>query len=224
MATGASTAATMARGEHLERYLGWQQRWSPSPPPVRVVDAFPTEGHTDDLAIEGDCDALYLNIGDQYEPWITVVERDHVLRLDRVRALRPGTVRLLTVTGAERSGLDLVVDEDQRVRFVLWDEDGRAYGDWIELGPTTTGDLTVGVRHDTASGAYLLDSIPGGPIGSLPSRYLDENVDTRPTTLEVKAAADRMSRLGLDLTLARGPVDPLCRAVAEGAGVALSDR
>ena len=59
------------------------------------VDALPTGGDTDDLAILGDCQTLYINTGDTYQPWLPVQDRDRLLVLDRQDrpTLHPGRAR-----------------------------------------------------------------------------------------------------------------------------------
>ena len=224
MATGATIAATMARGAPLERYLGWQQQLSPSPPPVRVVDGFPTGGSTDDLALTEDCSVLYLNVGDQYEPWITVLERDHVVVLERSGRLRDGETDLLTVTGDGRTTVRIETDRAQRVRLVADDGKNEQVGGWIDLGPTSEGTVRVGVRHLTGPGFYQVTTIPGGLLTWLPSRYLDAQVDTRPSTLAISEELRDLSDLGLEAQVSRGPADPLCLDIADDAGIPVADR
>ena len=78
MSIGTTAEAYVHRGDSLVRYLSWQHAVSPGAQAglVHQVDGLPSGGSTDDLAIRGDCDALYLNTGDRYEPWVPVEERD----------------------------------------------------------------------------------------------------------------------------------------------------
>ena len=63
--------------------MQWQHDVSPGAQSrlVTQVDALPTGGQTDDLAILGDCQTLYINTGDQYQPWLPVQDRDRLLVL-----------------------------------------------------------------------------------------------------------------------------------------------
>ena len=86
LSIGLSTAAVHARGPALERFIGWQQALSPEAQSglVTFSDSLDDDGRTDELRIAGDCDALYLNTGDTYEPWTTVQARGEAARI------RPG--------------------------------------------------------------------------------------------------------------------------------------
>ena len=89
---GISAAAVHARGPELERYLGWQQSATPEAQSrlVTFSDSLEDDGETDELRIAGDCDALYLNTGDAYEPWATVQARGQAARIRPAGRLRPG--------------------------------------------------------------------------------------------------------------------------------------
>lgn len=221
MSTGAYAAATMWRGDPLVRYLSWQQDLSPGQPPVRRVDGFPTGGRTDELAIGGECDSLFLNIGDAYEPWITVAERDWVIELAREGRARPGVAELLRAEGKGASGVDVRTNEFRQFRFELWDSSGRAEGPWIDLGPADAEPVRVGVRHLTDLGAYRIDSQPGGTVGQLAARYLAADVTTKPATLSVEPATVDLDRMGLQADVQRGAAPALCARVARDAGLEL---
>ena len=222
MSTGSFYAITLQRGEPLETYVSLQQRLSADPPRVVRTDGFPTGGRTDDLAVRGDCDALYLNIGDQYEPWITVVEREQLLELTPGKRLRSGRAILLQSDTIKRSVLELVVDAPhQQARFVLT-RDGDPYAaPWFDVGASLTDSIRVGVRHATESGDYRLDSNVGQLAGALAARYLDEWVDAVPAELTVLPDESDLERLGFTARHETGPAPELCRRVADRAGLDL---
>ena len=121
MSIGTTAEAYVHRGDSLVRYLSWQHDVSPGAQAglVRQVDGLPTGGSTDDLAIRGDCDALYLNTGDQYQPWVPVEERDRVLQLDPTgRSSIRGASTLLRVTGTDPQSVRVEVNHRQQLRFV----------------------------------------------------------------------------------------------------------
>ncbi|WP_374455198.1 hypothetical protein [Nocardioides sp.] len=223
MSTGAYAAATMARGEALERYLSWQQTVSGGRLSVTEVDDFPSGGETDDLAVQGDCDSVYLNIGDAYEPWITVAERDWVVDLARDGRIKPGVANLVRVDAKAASGVDIRTNEDGQVRFELWDAVGRAYGGWYDLDPADATPVRVGVRHLTDFGVYRIDGLPGGTIGQVTSRYLAADVTTQPSTLRVTPATDSLSRMGLRAEVSRGAAPAICAQIADHGGPGTAD-
>ncbi len=97
MSIGTTMEAFVDRGDLLQRYVQWQHDVSPGAQAglVSQVDSMPTGGHTDDLAILGNCQTLYLNTGDRYQPWLPVQDRDRVLQADPDRSPppRPGDPR-----------------------------------------------------------------------------------------------------------------------------------
>jgi hypothetical protein len=223
MSTGAYAAATTMRGHDLERYVSWQQTVSGDRVPVTTVDEFPTGGSTDDLAVQGDCDSLYLNTGDAYEPWITVAERDWVVDLSRAKRIKPGVATLVRVDAKAASGIDIRTNEDGQVRFEVWDATGGAYGGWFDLDSADATPVRVGVRHLTDFGLYRIDGLPGGTIARLASRYLAADVSTQPSTLRVTPATDSLSRMGLRAEVSRGTAPKVCREIAARAGLELVD-
>ena len=86
MATGLASAAYLHRGEPLVRYLEWQQRWS-GPEQAALtyaIDDLPSGGRTDDIAIRGDCEAVYLHkpmlavpLGRQFEQVLNARYLEH---------------------------------------------------------------------------------------------------------------------------------------------------
>lgn len=223
MTTGAYAAATMARGDDLDRYLSWQQTLSPGGPPVTRVDDFPTGGDTDDLAIRGACDSLYLNIGDAYEPWITVDERDWLIDLTATGPLRPGVATLVRADTRTANGVDIRSNDLGQIRFEQWDARGRAYGRWIDLGPIDAAPVRIGIRHLPELGGYRIDSSPGGFVAQLAARYLAPDVTTQPAVLKVQPATDSLSRMGLAAEVTRGAPSALCSEIAAHAGLELAD-
>ena len=223
MAAGAYAVATVTRGEALERYVSWQQSVSGERVPVTRVDEFPTGGDTDDLAVQGDCESVYLNTGDAYEPWITVAERDWVVDLARTTRIKPGVANLVRVDAKSASGVDIRTSEDGQVRFEVWDAGGRAYGDWFDLDPADATPVRVGVRHVTDFAFYRVDALPGGTIAQFASRYLAADVSTQPSTLRVTPADDSLSRMGLRAEVSRGAAPDICATIADHAGPGAAD-
>ncbi len=107
MLVGTSAEALVHRGDLLERYVQWQHDVSPGAQSrlVSQVDALPEGGQTDDLAILGDCQTLFINTGDRYELWLPVQDRDRLLTLTAINGkLHRGRADLVDVTGTEPAG------------------------------------------------------------------------------------------------------------------------
>lgn len=223
MATGMQAAAVYYRGEPLQRYLSWQQELSATPPPVMHTDGIPRGGTTDQLAVKGDCDALFLNTGDIYEPWIAVEERDRVLVFRRTDQLRPGITTIATSTGETRTAVRIQTDREQRVRFVIWNGDQLLFSDWRSFSPEMGRELRVGVRHYTDWGAYEFDADRFWVIGHLASRYIDSRINTRLTEFRIEQNTHDLQRMGLRMHVEQGPTPELCRRIADRAENDLPD-
>ena len=140
MATGSLTAAQTHRGDELTSYLALQERLSGGPrsPMSRLVsqsDALPGQGTADDLHITGDCEAIYVHTGDQYEPWNLVEQRDMVIDvMPTFVEYHAGTLRLLRQDGVEMRYVSLEFDADvPQARLVVEDKDGNFYSPWFEV-------------------------------------------------------------------------------------------
>lgn len=220
MATGLAAAAINHRGEPLERLVAWQLRASPEQQAglVHRIDGLPSGGHTDDLAVRGDCDALYLNTGDLYEPWLPVQERDRVLRLRyRPGHLEQGDATVLTVSTTRKDRVDVQVNVRGQVRFLVFLDGQVTNTQWSD--PPTDRDITLGIRNRIDFGVYELGSTPGGVAGYLPSIYLNDLEDSLPADLRVSDDTEALGALGFTMTEQPGLPLPLCTAVVTNAGL-----
>jgi hypothetical protein len=223
MSVGTTAEAFVHRGDLLERYVQWQHDVSPGAQSglVSQVSSLPTGGQTDDLAILGDCQTLYINTGDRYEPWLPVQDRDRLLVLTAFNGkLRPGRADLIHVTGTHREGVRVEVDRDHQVRFVTWNGSARARGAWFDL--PTDGEVRLGIRDLIALGYFQLTSTPGGPVGFLPSVYFDEQWNSVPALLTVTADPVELAHLGFRLEQKPGLPMSLCQELAKSAGIDVS--
>jgi hypothetical protein len=225
MSIGITAAAYNHRGEALERYVAWQMRYSPDQQArlVSHIDGLPEGGDTDDLAISGDCQALYLHTGDQYEPWLPVQERDRVLRIDyeSVTDLKPGDATLLTVTSTREDRVDIQVNRRGQVRFVVFMDGQSTTMEWFD--PPTERGLGLGIRNRIDFGAYEFEASPGGVAGFLPSVYLTEEEDSVPSLLEITEDTESLEELGLSLSVQDGLPLTLCTKLAAAAGIDVTD-
>jgi hypothetical protein len=140
VATGSLAAAQTHRGDELTSYLALQERLSGGPrsPVSRLVsqsDSLPRQGKADDLHITGECEAMYVHTGDQYEPWNLVDQRDMVVTvLPTFVDYHPGTLRLFRQDGVEMRYVSLEFDADTpQARLVVEDKDGNFYSPWFEV-------------------------------------------------------------------------------------------
>jgi len=223
MSIGTTMAAYVHRGDSLVRYLNWQHEVSPRAQAglVTQVNGLPTGGKTDHLAIRGDCESLYLNTGDQYQPWIPVEERDRVLELSAGGSrLKPGGVTLLTVSGTDPQSVRVEVNGHQQLRFVTRYGDAHARTEWFDM--PTSGGVRLGIRNQIALGFFQFVSTPGGQAGFLPSVYFDRDQNSLPALLTLTDSSDGLAALGLSMKQLPGLPMTLCEELAREAGIDVS--
>ncbi len=215
LSVGLSMAAVQARGPALERFVAWQTRMSPDAQAglVTFSDSLDDDGETDELRIAGDCDALYLNTGDVYEPWATVQTRGEAARIRPDGLLRPGRVPLFRISGTQDTAL-LEVTEDREMRFVLVGADGEYGANTFAFPPNGYADLDL--RNLTQYGYYEITASPSGPVGFLRSTRTDEDWYTTPAALEWLGTAAEARRVGVRIEHLEGLDMPLCQALAAG--------
>lgn len=154
VAAALPAAATTARGSSLVTYVDWQASIShlTGSADALVVrsDDLPADGPTDQLRIVGDCDALYVATGDQYEPWVTVEVRDIELAITAdPGGARDGWLPILDVDGAAHRTV-LIETDDGRIRLRI--AEGLVFypTEWIDFpaGETVTFRLSVDTPYD----------------------------------------------------------------------------
>lgn len=222
MSIGLFMAASLHRGEPLQRYVALQAAVSPAAQSrlISHVDGLPEGGSTDDLAIRGDCEALYLHTGDQYEPWVPVEERDRVWRFQVTGELRPGRVKVLTVSGAQEQTVWLQLREDRLARGILVKGDEEVRGELFEI--PTDGAFAIGIRNLLDLGYFRIETTPGGAFGYTESVYFNDEWDSLPALAEDDYDEADLAAHGLTVTPDLGLPIPLCERLAENAGLALS--
>ncbi len=216
LSVGLSMAAVQARGPALERFLGWQTSLSPAAQArlVTFSDSLADDGTTDELRIAGNCDGLYLNTGDAYEPWTTVQTRGEAARIRPAGRLRPGRVPLFGISGTEDRAV-LEVTEDRELRFVLIGEDGEYGANSFEFPPNGYADLNLSnLPH---FGFYEISASPSGPVGFLRSTRTDADWHTTPAPLEWLGDDTEARKVGVSLEHLDGLDMPLCQRLATAA-------
>ena len=222
MAIGLFMAASLHRGEPLQRYVAWQEAFTPGAQSelVSQIDGLPEGGTTDDLAIRGNCEALYLHTGDQYEPWVPVEERDRVWRFDVVGELRPGRVEILRISGAQEQAVVLELRRDRLARGILVKGEEEIEGPLFEI--PTDGSFAIGIRNLLDLGYFRIETTPGAPFGYTESVYFDDDWDSLPSLAEDSYDDTSLAAVGLRVTPEWGLQIPLCERLAARAGVETS--
>ena len=216
--TGLAAAAVTYRGEPLTRFIGVQDRLSggPGTPFAGLIghsDHLPIGGTADDLHIRGDCDGLYLNTGDLYEPWVIVEERSRVVSVDLPRQVPRENVDLFVAHGRSTRTVFLQTFRDGTVQVGIRNETGVYNGPLFR--PYPGEPVRVGVRSDPTIGYLEVSSTPGGFVGYVPiQEWYTDWVSRIGTVDELVTVPTTVPDSGLRLTPERGLTPPLCARIA----------
>ena len=218
MLTGFTETALTARGPALQQYLSLQESLS-GPEQARLVTRVPgppSGGSTDDIAIRGDCDAVYLHSGDDSQPWVPVEHRSLVFALTLDRDFTATTVRLARIESEEPGWIWLMTNNRGQARVLLDTDEGVRPGFWFDVLPP--GELRIGVRDDPELGYAGVSSTPGGFVGYLRSFDYDESwIGSSVDVVATPPPAEKLERFGIRLRVERGIEPPLCTRLSDRA-------
>jgi hypothetical protein len=225
MLTGYAEAAYTSRGPTLERYLTQQHDRSPTQQAALIrhftgsVDDLPAD-HTDTIAIQGDCDAIYLDTGDDSQPWVPVVSRglvfDLTLDVDRLRAVSVRLARIPRAGPGGRPGFLWLLTNNQKQARLIIDAEGLTRGtDWFDV--LRPGQLRVGLRDVPELGYAEVTATPGGHVGWLRSFVYDARGVGHPVrfTPVPHRTGLFLDRHGIELTRPPGLTPSLCTTLGQ---------
>lgn len=219
-ATGALAAAHTHRGDELTSFLSLQERLSggPNSPVSELVsrsDGLPESGTADDLHITGDCAALYVNTGDQYEPWNLVEQRDMVVDLTPTFInYRPGLVRLFQQFGVESRAVSVEFDQGvPQARLVVEDRDGNFYSPWFEVARDRTIRVIAHARPELFETRIRVNDDPTYDL-YVPVAQWNRDWYSELTELQFRAAIDGGRTDHVRAATQWGPVPSLCGRLA----------
>jgi len=216
-AVGFAMVATTSRGDDLVRYVALQHTLTPKAQAARTSTTefqLPSGGTADDLLIRGDCDELYLNTGDVYDPWVTVEQRDLVLDIAPTAVVRRGTVELFTIhSPRDDHHVSLQTDGRGQARILLSDSDDElsTRGYWFTFISGTR--VTLGARTLTDLGVVTVQSTPGGFAGAVPAYGWSEDWDGSPSWTELSPAVGDITSTGVEVARRDTPPPELCASI-----------
>ena len=215
MLTGFTETALTSRGPALQRYLAVQEALS-GPQQTRLVsrvDRLPSGGTTDDIAIRGDCEAVYVNSGDESQPWVPVEHRSLVFDLTLGPDFRAGVFRLGRIRSEERGTVWLMTNRSGQARVMLDTDEGVRPGFWFDVLPP--GELRIGIRDDPHLGYAEVSSTPGGFVGYLRSFDYDESWIGHSVDVVPRLVVRKLERHGIRGSVERGLDPSLCRTLSD---------
>jgi hypothetical protein len=216
-AVGVTTARQTWRGDRLREFVALQDRISArtGDPIARLVsqsDELPARAPADHLVVLGDCRALYVSSGDNYEPWIPVEVRDLHIDVARRPAGSPSDrpdlllARFRTVTTRT---LWAEVGRAGRIRLRLQDGPYAVRSGWTELAPD--GHMTVTIRARTEYDLFEI-AVDGRLVTVTPMSVWNGDWLSVPTIAEVALApAAAQARAGVALVEREVPNPDLCQ-------------
>lgn len=208
---GHAAAVTTYGGAELRGFLELQQRLSPEAHGRQVLrgEALPSGGATDDLWIAGDCDALYLNTGDAYEPWVLATRRSVQVEVAFTRQAEAARFKVIEVTTSAPRSVWIEYDGQGRARIQIVTPGGTSNGLWFDLLEPRT--VRVGVRDLPGVGFAEVSATPGGHIAYIASFEWDESWHAR--LVEI-LPVDGPDARGIDVRPLRGLASPLCDEIS----------
>jgi hypothetical protein len=217
MLTGHAAAAATYGGPELADYLRLQHRLSASAQAGLVTtgeDVPEGSGRTDEIYVQGDCDAVYLASGDHYQPWLLVERRSVVVTATVSRSATATRLELARIDTEVPSSVWLQTDGDGRARLLVITHAGTSTGMWFDVLPP--GTIRVGLRDLPELGYAQISSTPGGQVGYLPSSEHDEDWVAHPLDISITADPDLAAAHGISVRVDRGLTPPLCEQLTGG--------
>ena len=223
MLVGYSTAAVLAGGDELGRYLDLQRRLSPEAQARLVVesDGLPGRGRTDEVYIQGDCDAFFVNTGEHNEEWVLAGRRSVVIRATFDPDFSAALASVATIGAEGEQRVWLQTDPRGNARIVMRLSSGTQTGPWFEVLPPYR--LAIGIRDVSGFGFAEVSSTPGGFVGY--AHTVERAADDRAEPVPIEAAlgdAEFLALRGIRLREERGLDPEGCGALRAGAASARS--
>lgn len=218
MLTGYTASAMTYGGPSLIHYLEVQHRLSPAAQARLVTfgdDVPGAEGETDGIYIRGDCDAMYVDSGEDAQPWLLVERRSIVVVATLDDAAQPARVQLVRIATRIPSSVWLQTDGKGRARLLSTTRLGTQPGQWFSV--LDPGVVRIGVLDRPELGYAEVSSTPGGAVGYLPTSEYDEDWISRPIDIATAEDPARAADKGIHLRVEQGLTPPLCDLLRDGA-------
>ncbi|GCD89467.1 hypothetical protein [Nocardioides sp. LS1] len=216
MLTGYAAAATTYGGPQLASYLDLQHRLTPDAQRALVTHGtgLPEQGRTDEIYVQGDCDALYLATGEDATPWLLVERRSLVVSVTVSRSADATRVLLARVGTQIPSTVWIQTDGDGRARLLLVTRYGSQPGQWFDI--LNPGSIRVGILDRAELGYAEVSSTPGGQVGYVPSSEYDEDWVTHPIDITPVVDTAAAAARGIGVSVERGLAPPVCTELTGG--------
>jgi hypothetical protein len=194
---------------------------------ISFSDALTETGRADEIRIVGDCDGVYVGLGEPLAPWVPVEARNLSLEVELLPEAQHDGARLpagltpLVAFSGPRTTITLALERSAggRHRFSLLDDRGDRIlsSAWSRLPPGS--DLRVNVEPDLQHGTYTI-GVPGVAILPVPSTSIDRDREffVFPNVVERAYPDDAtMRERGYAVRSLPTPVPTLCKRLRDDA-------
>lgn len=210
-------AAFTSPGPVLTRYLSVQERITPGAQALltTVSDSAPVErGEPDEIFIEGNCEALYLETGEDSDQWLLAERRSTVVVASLEPGFRASNSIVVTIGTDPKRWVRLQTNNDGEARVVLQQEDDSWPGGWFEVPPPY--EVRIGIRDLPQWGYAEVASTPGGFVGYTRSFSWSEDWTRLPIPISVTLAdSEQLAARGISLESEPGITPPTCQRILE---------
>jgi hypothetical protein len=222
---GVVNARRYWRGDRLADLVGLQATVGdaigrPLRDRVHVVDALPAHSEADDLAVLGDCDAIFVGTGETYGPWIAVDHRDRSFDVEvSASGVRPGSTSLMWFSGYTLRRLQAQVNLAGQLRLVMIGASPDTSGHWLDIEPGDT--VGVLVADDTEGNRFVatasVERTAQRSVVEAPMTEWNRQFRSVPIfpSVALNGRADA-GRIGLQVSVGPGLPPPLCDRLRTG--------
>ena len=207
------------RGDRLDDLVGLQATIGdaigrPLRDRVQFVDTLPAHSEADDLAVLGDCDAIFVGTGETHGAWIAVDHRDRSFRLDvEDSGVRAGATSLMWFSGASLRRLQAQVNRAGQLRLVMIGASPDTSGHWLDVEPGDAVTVTVvdALERNRFVATAVVDRTAQRSAVEAPMTEWNRQFRSVPIVpyVALSGRADA-GRIGLRVALDPGPPPQLC--------------
>jgi hypothetical protein len=212
---GFQTAAFTSPGPTLTRYLAMQESISPGAQArlTALSDDPPGEREApDSIHVEGACDALYVETGEDADRWVLAERRSVVVEARLEPDFSASNTIIVTIGTDPKRWVRLQTNNDGQARIILQHEEEPWYGPWFDVLPPY--EVRIGVRDLPDWGYAEVGSTPGGFVGFTRSFSWDDDWVREPIPIEVTLAdTAQLAERGIHVERESGVTPPTCQRI-----------
>lgn len=210
-------AAFTSAGPVLTDYLATQESFSPGAQArlTTVGDAPPAaRGNPDQIHITGDCEAMYVETGEDADAWQLAERRSVVVVAELEEKVRATSSVIVTIDTEPQRWVRLQVNARRQARLLIQGDEAPTAGPWFDVPPPYT--IRIGVRDIPGMGVAEVASTPGGTAGYVRSFSWGDDWVREPISIDATLAdRDALAERGVHLRAESGITPPTCARILQ---------